>query len=145
MLLGRKCYRGKLYGNSVYALREWSFADNRFSIIRLINNMSELEWLSASSHNLRSSPMCPNMSSGASWSGDSGSTGNLIDEWLANLIGLTYGMALLEHAYQTSATQKLFKRSSKPLIPTQQESLSGGVGVGGRGEVGGGVLLGRKC
>jgi hypothetical protein len=92
----------------VYALREWSFADNRFSIIRLINNMSELEWLSASSHNLRSSPMCPNMSSGASWSGDSDSTGNLIDEWLANLIGLTYGMALLEHAYQTPATLKLY-------------------------------------
>jgi len=76
--------------------------------------------------------MCLNISSGASWSGDRASTGNFIDVWLANLIGLTYDLPLLEHAYQTPATLKLFKRSSKPLILGQPESLSGEVGVGGR-------------
>ena len=60
----------------------------------------------------------------ASWSGDRASRGNLIDEWLENLIGLTYDLLLLEHAYQTPATLKLFKRSSKPLIPRQPESRS---------------------
>ena len=39
--------------------------------------------------------MCLNISSGASWSGDRASTGSLIDEWLANLIVLIYGMLLL--------------------------------------------------
>ena len=35
--------------------------------------------------------MCPNISSGASWSGDSALTGNLIDEGLANLIVSSHG------------------------------------------------------
>jgi hypothetical protein len=42
-VLGRECYRGRMYGNSVYALRAWSRADNCFSIIRLISNMSDWE------------------------------------------------------------------------------------------------------
>ena len=56
--------------------------------------------------------MCPNISSGALWSGDRGSTGNLIDEWLANLIGLTYGMALLEHEYQIRPIEKRVVKES---------------------------------
>ena len=67
--------------------------------------------------------MCRNISSGASWSGDRASTGSLI-VFPANLIVFTYDMPLLEHAYQTPATLKLFKRFSKSVIHTQQESLS---------------------
>jgi hypothetical protein len=59
-------------------------------------------------------------------------TGNFIDEWLANLIGLTYDLPLLEHAYQTPATLKRRKRSFRLVLPTEQESLFCAVRVGGR-------------